>query len=427
MIGQDFADALVREGFDLDHHADAGKAFTRVLEKVRSPSYVAWTPGRLEVFGTHTDYAGGRSIVCAVPKGIALAAAPRDDDRIVATDCATGESASVVAASGASPFDGWRRYVAVTAARLARNFPGPLCGCDIAFASTLPRASGMSSSSALVVAIASAVVEMNHLGAHPAWTANIHSSLDRAGYFACVENGRSFGTLTGDGGVGTHGGSEDHAAILAGRPSGVTAFRFAPMSRLDDVAMPEAWRFVVAPSAVRAEKTGGAQASYNRLAREVDRLVAIWNAHGGRAESLAQAVAGGHASIERLRELVRCGPVPDASRESMERRLDHFVREDGIVAQAVDAFRCLDTTALGALSSESQHASETLLDNQVPETVRLARDARRLGAFAARSFGAGFGGSVWALIDARDAAAFSAAWHARAFVMQPAPPHAQLL
>jgi galactokinase len=199
------------------------------------------------------------------------------------------------------------------------------------------------------------------------------------------------------------------------------------MSRLDDVAMPEAWRFVVAPSAVRAEKTGGAQASYNRLAQEVDRLVAIWNAHGGRAESLAQAVAGGHASIERLRELVRCGPVPDASRESMERRLDHFVREDGIVAQAVDAFRCLDTTALGALSSESQHASETLLDNQVPETVRLARDARRLGAFAARSFGAGFGGSVWALIDARDAAAFSAAWHARAFVMQPAPPHAQLL
>ena len=57
-----------------------------------------------------------------------------------------------------------------------------------------------------------------------------------------------------------------------------------------------------------------------------------------------------------------------------------------------------DTAALGDLSAESQADAETLLDNQVQETVELVASARRLGAFASSSFGAGFGGSVWALV-----------------------------
>ena len=40
-----------------------------------------------------------------------------------------------------------------------------------------------------------------------------------------------------------------------------------------------------------------------------------------------------------------------------------------------------------------------LLGNQVPETIALARAALAHGAFAACSFGAGFGGSVWALVE----------------------------
>ena len=39
-----------------------------------------------------------------------------------------------------------------------------------------------------------------------------------------------------------------------------------------------------------------------------------------------------------------------------------------------------------------------MLHNQVPETIYLARRARELGAVAASAFGAGFGGSVWALV-----------------------------
>jgi hypothetical protein len=33
------------------------------------PEHLFWVPGRLEVFGKHTDYAGGHSLVSAVPRG----------------------------------------------------------------------------------------------------------------------------------------------------------------------------------------------------------------------------------------------------------------------------------------------------------------------------------------------------------------------
>ena len=58
----------------------------------------------------------------------------------------------------------------------------------------------------------------------------------------------------------------------------------------------------------------------------------------------------------------------------------------------------------------SQADAERLLGNQVPETAFLAAAARRCGAVAASAFGAGFGGSVWALVPAADVGRFTAAW-----------------
>jgi galactokinase len=69
-----------------------------------------------------------------------------------------------------------------------------------------------------------------------------------------------------------------------------------------------------------------------------------------------------------------------------------------------------DLEAFGRWVDRSQDATENLLGNQVPETVYLARAAREQGAAAASAFGAGFGGSVWALVGAREADAFLARW-----------------
>ena len=58
----------------------------------------------------------------------------------------------------------------------------------------------------------------------------------------------------------------------------------------------------------------------------------------------------------------------------------------------------------------SQLGAEQGLQNQVPETRELQRAARRLGAVAASAFGAGFGGSVWALAATERAEGFRRAW-----------------
>ena len=50
-------------------------------------------PGRLEVFGKHTDYGGGRSLVCAVPRGITMTADQTTDGRVVIVDLATNDQA----------------------------------------------------------------------------------------------------------------------------------------------------------------------------------------------------------------------------------------------------------------------------------------------------------------------------------------------
>jgi galactokinase len=78
------------------------------------------------------------------------------------------------------------------------------------------------------------------------------------------------------------------------------------------------------------------------------------------------------------------------------------------------------------LSEESQGDAEQLLGNQIPETSALARAARKAGAFAACSFGAGFGGSVWALVETERAAKFAHTWHPTAFVITPGPPLTQV-
>ncbi len=448
MTGAALAAALVTRGLDADERSAKQSLFERVLarfdrlDRSRDPIsagsetlasvHAWWVPGRLEVFGTHTDYAGGHTLVCAVPRGFTVVARRRTDNVVHVVDALREQDVSLIPEEEVrathSTHQGWRRYVAAVSRRLARNFPGASLGTTIVLASDLPRASGMSSSSALVVAVATALVEFGSLRTRVEWQRNIHGIEDEAGYYACMENGLSFGSLDGDGGVGTHGGSEDHAAILTGTAEYLSAFTFVPMCALETVRMPPSWRFVLTPSGVHAQKAGIARESYNRLADDTRTLLALWNHRSGELASslraaLVSAVRGAidEDRVEQLRALISQSTVPGRSGDTLTRRLDHFVREDARTMEAVDAFRRGDQNRLGQLAADSQADAETLLGNQIPETIALAARARKLGAFAARSFGAGFGGSVWALVAADRANEFTRRWTPDAFVAMPGP------
>jgi galactokinase len=65
--------------------------------------------GRIEIFGKHTDYAGGRSLVAAVPRGFAVVA-PRADGRVRAID-ARWRDATEVNPADEDTLHRWANYV----------------------------------------------------------------------------------------------------------------------------------------------------------------------------------------------------------------------------------------------------------------------------------------------------------------------------
>ena len=393
-------------GPDLSDLAEQARAALRSLAGVATPEREYYVPGRIEFLGKHTDYAGGRSLLGAVERGIRLAAAPRADRRVRIADARSGERVELEIDSALTPHPGhWSDYPITVARRIARNFSRApsLRGADLAFASDLPPAAGMSSSSALVVAVFTALADVNALERRPEYRADIRSPEDLAGYLGAVESGLSFGALAGDTGVGTFGGSEDHIAILCSRPGILRQYAFCPVRHERDASLPAGWRLVIAVSGVAAEKTGSAREQYNRASQAVATMLAAWQAATGRSDgSLAAALASTPDAPERMRQIIA---------ESLRPRLEQVLAESTeIIPAATAALAKGDVAALGPLVDRSQALAARCLGNQIPETIALARRARELGAAAASAFGAGFGGSVWALVRAQDTPAFRARW-----------------
>ena len=366
-------------------------------------SNVTWhVPGRIEVLGKHTDYAGGQVLVCAIDRAVTVSATPGSQG-LTAKTTASDEPVSLVAGQDSGLKAGhWGRYVQTVVDRLTANF-GPLIPCHLEVSTTLPFASGMSSSSALLCGVALALADLNGIPDTESWQRNIPDRLALAGYLARVENGLSWGDLAGVRGVGTAGGSEDHTAMICAVPGTLSQFAFDPVRHLADVPLPASLSFVVAVSGLSAEKTAGALHAYNGASLATREILSRWNAQvTDPAPSLAAAVAAD--ADGRLGRLVADDP-------SLVSRLRHFVTESTVlVPGAVHALSVGDLGGFGALVGESQRRAESDLGNQVPETVVLAASARTLGAHAASAFGAGFGGSVWALVDTQQADDFAGRW-----------------
>lgn len=366
-----------------------------------------WVPGRVELLGKHTDYAGGRSLLCAAERGICVAAASRGDDHLRVHDAVSGETVKLrlsedalmeTASQRASGH--WSVYVGAVAQRLARNFGGPLTGADVVIASDLPQAAGMSSSSALVVAMFLVLARVNDIESRDGYRRAIQTPEQLAEYLGTIENGQSFGELEGERGVGTFGGSEDHTAILCSRAGKVAQYAFCSVRFERAVPFPADHVLVIATSGVTAEKTGAVRERYNRLSMMIGEILDRWqSATGEQFPSLAAAIDAKRPSAPRL------------DSDELRARLQHFVLEsDTLIPAAADAIAERDLASLGGIVDQSQRAAEELLGNQIPETIFLAREARTLGATAASAFGAGFGGSVWALVRQGEAEAFRLRW-----------------
>ena len=355
-----------------------------------------FVPGRIEVLGKHTDYAGGRSLLCTAERGFCIVAVPRGDLLVCIHDIVRRKTVELALSPDLHiPAFGWTVYPSVVVRRIARNFPGTTIGANIVLASDLISAAGMSSSSALVVAIFAVLSAVNHLAERPEYTGGITGAEDLAGYLGCIENGRTFKSLVGDGGVGTFGGSQDHTAILTSEAGHLKQYSFCPVRFERVVPLPKDCAFVIGVSGVVADKTGSAKASYNRASLGVRAILDIWRkASGLTPVSLAAAAASSPDAPERIRVALRESPSPNA--DWLLRRFDQFFLEsETVIPQAGDALARGNLKAFGNLSINRRKQPKSFLATRSPKPSglrpKLARWGRTPRQLSARDLAAASG------------------------------------
>ncbi|MFP4029279.1 MAG: galactokinase family protein [Candidatus Brocadiia bacterium] len=229
---------------------------------------VVRSPGRINLMGRHIDHQGGTCNLMAINREIALVASPREDDRINLWNAEstsyprrsfsfeeltrdiiwedwlkTLNSQFVQRMAAQNPGD-WSNYIKGAALRLQHRFrERKLRGMDACICGNIPVGAGLSSSSALVVAAAEALCELNAL--------NVQA--------------KEFVDLCGEGEwfVGTRGGSGDHAAIKFGKEREVVSVKFFPFEVAARHPFPRDQRVMVCYSGISAKKTENARSRFN--------------------------------------------------------------------------------------------------------------------------------------------------------------------
>jgi galactokinase len=417
----DFEAQMCSAGISGEEAASRGAVFaelSRELCELRGESagesWAFFAPGRVELVGKHTDYGGGRSLICAIERGICVLAAARNDARVRMVEMGRGAIADFeLDAEARDAYGDAANHAETVARRVAHDFPNARTGADIVFASDLPPASGMSSSSALVVGVFYALASANRLQETDSWRF-IETREQQAGYLGAVESGEAFAAFASGRGVGTLGGSEDHVAILCSQAGFLRQYSYCPIRLEKEIRMPEEYSLVIGVSGVKAEKAGNARELYNRISIVTRRILELWRSATRKSDvSLAAALESSSDAAARLREILRNSADLAFPPETLLNRLNQFMEEsNAIVPEVSEALASEDLEQVGSLVDRSQCLAETMLENQTPETIELQRSARRLGAAAASAFGAGFGGSVWALVRSERASDFRNEWAA---------------
>ena len=354
-----------------------------------------FVPGRIEVLGKHTDYAGGRTMVAAAERGFCMVALPRDDRQMTVIDARSGETIRFLVDPELTPQSGsWSNYPMTVARRMARNFPGACRGADIALVSDLPPAAGMSSSSALMVGVFLVLAEVNQLPARDEYWHNIGSKTDLAGYLGTIENGQSFGTLRGRprrGHLRRQRGPHRHPLRRAEPHQPV---------RLLPGGVREAAAGAAGPRVCdRRQRRGGREdrRGAGKIQRGLAAGLGAGRALAARDRPRRSAPGGrpGQRAGRRRTAEIAAGDRrhrPRSIRAALAARLEHFMIESGeIIPEAGDALAGGDLRAFGRLVDRSQQAAERLLGNQVPETIFLAA----VGAAAGGRGRLGLWGGLW--------------------------------
>jgi galactokinase len=312
----------------------------------------AWAraPGRVNLIGDHTDYAEGFVLPMAIDRACTVSVSPGagaeirgrsrelEGDAVVPTD-------GRVEARAIEPR--WAGFVAgAVQAVTARGGAVPALEVDVS--STVPAGSGLSSSSALSVALTTAFAD----------AADLRLAADDVAVTALDAEVRATGVPGGlmDQLAAVHGVA-DHALLIDCRSLAIEPIRVP-----DDVAV----------------------------------LVA----HCGVPRTLVgSAYADRRAATDKAAARLQLRSLRDATMRQVEHdpRARHVVSENARVVEFAEALRTGSITALGPLLLASHASLRADFEVSTPELDALVASFVEAGALGARLTGAGFGGCVVAM------------------------------
>jgi galactokinase len=313
-------------------------------------------PGRVNLIGEHIDYHGLPVLPMALRRSIRVQFQPRTDRQIRVSSGAYGHR-EFAWTPGLTPVarGDWENYLRAAAQAIAGKW-GVMNGIDATIESDLPAAAGLSSSSALIVAVTLALLRANQR------EASFEELME------ILPDGEQF--------VGTRGGGMDHAASLASREGCASLIEFVPLA-VHHIPIPQGWAFLVADSLQIAEKSGAVRERYNAV-----RTAGTEALRETGFASYAEAIQG--RTEEELCAL--------AARKQLPPAFLHVVTEAFRVRHAVQAMREDAADRFGQLLLASHASLRDRLQVSCPALDRLVGAALASGAIGARLTGGGFGG-----------------------------------
>jgi galactokinase len=356
---------------------DVNGIMKKHAERFGAEPAVFVAPGRVNLIGEHTDYAGGFVMPAAIDFGTLAAISPRSDGRIVIWSENFQEQVSHqidgLPKNGGGHWSGYPLGVVKTLRDAGFAVP-PL---SLTVDGDVPLGAGLSSSASVEVATAFAALSL--AGAQPA-REEIAKLCQRA---ENVYVGASCGIM--DQFIACRG-AENHALLLDCRS---LEFRLAPI--------PANISIVIANTMVRHAIAGG---EYGIRRGEVEEGTAILRSHRPEIQLLRDATT---------QDLEKWGAeMPD----NVLRRCRHVITENLRTVAAADALAAGNLKKLGDLMAAAHASYRDDFEASCEEVDAMVEAAHRLpGLIGARLTGGGFGGCTVNLVHAEVAKDFAARLH----------------
>lgn len=322
-----------------------------------------FAPGRVNLIGEHLDYNGGLVLPAAISLGVKLNYQPRSDEQIIFRSATHPFTTSVNISDELeyAATQDWANYpIGIIHHLKAEGIS--LKGCELTYESNLPEGAGLSSSAAVEVITAFALLSQSQSRINKVWLANF-----------CKEVENNF--------IGVKCGIMDQYAVALGKKDYALLIDCNELTHDYIPVELNDYRLVI----MNTQKPRSLiHSKYNERKAECEEALKKIKSVKPETENLANASP------------VYLDIIGD---ELLRKRAKHVVTENLRVKESVKALRYNDLSTFGRLMNASHASLRDDYEVSGIELDTLVEEAQKTsGCLGARMTGAGFGGCAIAIV-----------------------------